>query len=95
MENKISIRVTSRREDKWYRYGQVFQVLNYVSFAWEGGNPHFEQENGRYGIDCNDCEILPLDYKEECGCCKEFEDLKHEITAWEVKYENIKQVVNR
>lgn len=26
---------------------------------------------------------------------KEIEDLKHEITAWEVKYENIKQVVNR
>jgi hypothetical protein len=26
---------------------------------------------------------------------KEIEDLRHEITAWEVKYENIKQVVNR
>ena len=60
MKSQEKIRVKITKTNKWYKKDEIHEVLNYVTFAFVGGDPCYEKSNGSYGIHCADCEILTI-----------------------------------
>ena len=57
-EEKISVKITGDNPILWYKKGEIHEVGNYISFDWHDGEPHFEKEEGYFGIALKDCEII-------------------------------------
>ncbi len=53
---RIKVKVTT--SCGWANKGEIHEVGNYIAFNWSGGEPHFEKNEGSYGIALEHCEIL-------------------------------------